>query len=293
LKALARRLEKLEAYLFLVPSAALLVVFVFLPMVYALYVSFHRWNLISPVKVFVGLDNYTELLSSDLFWRIVGNTAKYTLGVVPAAIGLGLFLAVLVNKGVRFKAFFRSAFFLPVVTSIIAISAVWMWIYHPNYGLANAILRFFGIGPQRWLTSTSQAMFSIIIMSVWKEMGYNMVVYLAGLQGISSEYYEAARIDGANGFQLFRFITWPLLAPTTLFLLITSMIKSVQVFSQVHTMTGGGPVNSTSVLVYYLYQQAFQSFRMGTACAIAYILFLVIFVLTIVQVKIGDKYAYH
>mgnify|MGYP001167326482 FL=1 len=284
--------KHITGYAFLFPSAVLLAVFVFIPMVYALVVSFTRWDLISPRKVYIGFDNYRALLNSSEFWNAVSNTVRYTLGVVPASILLGLGLAIAVNK-IKFKAFFRAAFFLPVVTSVVAISMVWMWIYHPNYGLANALLGLIGIEPQRWLSSPKQALLSIIIMSVWREMGYNMVIYLAGLQGISRELYESAKIDGANSWHLFRSITWPLLSPTTFFLVITSLIKSVQVFGQIHTMTQGGPVRSTSVLVYYLYEQAFQSFRMGYASSIAYLLFIAIMLVTFVQMRVGNKLVHY
>jgi ABC-type sugar transport system permease subunit len=284
--------KHITGYAFLVPSAALLAIFVFIPMVYALAVSFTRWDLISPRKVYIGLGNYRALLNSADFWNAVSNTIRYTLGVVPVSILLGLGLAVAVNK-IKFKAFFRAAFFLPVVTSVVAISMVWMWIYHPNYGLANALLGLVGIEPQRWLSSPKQALLSIIIMSIWREMGYNMVIYLAGLQGISRELYESARIDGANSWHVFRSITWPLLSPTTFFLVITSLIKSVQVFGQIHTMTQGGPVKSTSVLVYYLYEQAFQSFRMGYASSIAYLLFIGIMLVTFVQMRVGNKLVHY
>lgn len=285
--------RQMHAYLFLLPSAIILTAFVFFPMIYALWVSFTRWDLISPRQVFVGFDNYISLLTSTDFWQIVRNTLIFTLGVVPTSILMGLVLALAVNKGIKFKAFFRTAFFLPVVTSVVAISIVWMWIFHPNYGLANALLGVVGIEPQRWLSSPNQAMLSIVIMTVWKEMGYNMVIYLAGLQGIPGDLYEAAKIDGANSWQLFKAVTWPLLTPTTFFLLITSLIKSVQVFGQIHTMTQGGPINSTNVLVYYLYEQAFQSFRMGYASAIAYILFVIIFVITFIQIKVGNKLVHY
>lgn len=284
--------KHITGYAFLFPSAVLLAVFVFIPMVYALVVSFTRWDLISPRKVYIGFDNYRALLNSPEFWNAVSNTVRYTLGVVPASILLGLGLAIAVNK-IKFKAFFRAAFFLPVVTSVVAISMVWMWIYHPNYGLANALLGLIGVEPQRWLSSPKQALLSIIIMSVWREMGYNMVIYLAGLQGISRELYESAKIDGANSWHLFRSITWPLLSPTTFFLVITSLIKSVQVFGQIHTMTQGGPVRSTSVLVYYLYEQAFQSFRMGYASSIAYLLFIAIMLVTFVQMRVGNKLVHY
>ena len=182
-----------------------------------------------------------------------------------------------------------AAYFMPFVTTLVAVAAVWRLIYHPNYVLINGFLEIFGIGPQKWLADPKQAMLAIIIVSVWSNMGYNMVIYLAGLQGIPREFYEAAKIDGANRWTIIRMITWPLLMPTTFFILVTSIIRSMQVFTTVHTMTEGGPVNATNVLVYYLYEKAFQSFRIGYAFSIAYVLFIMIFILTLINWSYARK----
>ena len=281
--------QRLTGYVFLLPSAIVLATFVFIPMAYALVVSFTDWDLMSPRKFFVGFSNYAELLTSEEFWLVARNTLVFTVTTVPISTAIGLVLALALNRNMRLRTFYRAAYFLPVVTSTVAVSIVWMWIYHPNYGLMNQLLGLFGIPPQRWLSHPNQALPAIIIVSIWKRMGYDMVIYLAGLQGIPVELYEAAKLDGANKWQLFKNITWPLLTPTTFFLITTSLISSVQVFSIVHTMTSGGPANRTNVVVYYLYQQAFNSFRMGYAFSIAYVLFVLIFIVTIIQMRFSES----
>lgn len=281
--------EASTGYLYLVPSITILVCFWFLPAFYAFLISFFRWDFMNPVKTFVGLENYFSLLISAEFWRVMLNTVYYMVGSIPTAMFLALVLALALNEKIRFLAFFRSSIFAPVISCIIAMSAVWLWMYDPINGLLNYFLQLVGFNPMQWLSDTKTAMLSLIIMDIWKHTGYDMIIYLAGLQSIPEEFYEAAKIDGAGRWERFRHITWPLLAPTTLFILIISVIRRFQVFSMVHTMTQGGPAGATDVIVYYLYEKAFQDFNMGYAFAISYILFIVILAATLIQWKVGAK----
>lgn len=287
-----RRKKRREAYcgyLYLMPATVILFCFWFLPTLYAFIISFFRWDFMNPVKTFVGFENYLDLLTSWEYWRVMLNTGYYMVGAIPPTMFIALILALALNEKLKGLAFFRTAIFTPVISCIIAMSAVWMWMYDPINGLLNYFFQLAGIAPQRWLSSTATAMPSLIIMDIWKHTGYDMIIYLAGIQSIPESYYEAAKIDGAGRWDRFRYITWPLLGPTTLFILIISVIRRFQVFSMIHTMTQGGPAGATDVVVYYLYEKAFQDFEMGYAFAISYILFVFIFVVTLIQWKVGAK----
>jgi multiple sugar transport system permease protein len=273
----------------LLPSFAVVVVFTVFPIFFSLFLSFHKWAILTPEKPFVGLANYQRMVTSPEFWQCMKNTALYTLGVVPVGAAASLGLALMLDRPVRGSGFFRTAFFLPTITSIIALSVVWLWVYDDANGLLNIALRAVGLKPVRWLTSTDTALVSLIIMTVWKNAGYHMVVFLAGLQAIPETLYEAARIDGAGAGQRFRHVTWPLLVPTTAFVLVTNTIFTFQVFGPIYVMTGGGPVRSTSVVVYYLYQRAFEFQEMGYASAVAWIVFLVLIALTLAQMRVSRR----
>ena len=275
---------------FLAPSLLHLTVFVFTPIIFAAYLSLHRWDVVVPDKPFVGLDNFRELASDPTFWNALKNTAVYTLNV-PMAMALSLGVALMMNRRLKGVAFLRALYFLPSVTSFVAIALVWMWIYHPTFGVANFALAAVGIGPVQWLNSTSTAMLSVIIFSVWLSLGYQMVIFLAGLQGIPDHFYDAARIDGANNWQRFWNITLPLLKPTTFFILVTSIISSFQVFTSIYIMTAGGPVGSTDVIVYHIYQSAWEELRMGYASAMSWILFVIIVIATWIQFKLIGREA--
>jgi multiple sugar transport system permease protein len=273
----------------LAPSVVIIAVFVVFPIFFSLFLSFHEWAILTPEKPFVGLANFQRMFTSPEFWVSLRNTLVYTAGVVPIGAAASLGLALLLDRAVVGSGFFRTAFFLPVITSIIAIAVVWLWVYDDNNGLFNAVLRVVGLPPVRWLTSTKTALLSLIIMTVWKNAGYHMVIFLAGLQGIPESLHEAAIIDGATPVQRFRHITWPLLVPTTIFVLITNTIFTFQVFGPIYVMTGGGPVRSTSVIVYYLYQRAFEFQEMGYASAVAWIIFLILIAMTVFQLRISRR----
>ena len=259
-------------------------IFTAAPLLFALYLGFHEWNLLQPAKPFVGLRHYTKLAGDGLFWNAVKNTAVYSL-YVPVTMACALGVALLLNRSIRGVALLRAIFFLPYVTSFVAISIVWQWMYEPNFGLFNWLLSHVGLGPFTWLNSPTTALFSLIILAVWIHIGFQMVIFLAGLQAIPSTYYEAAMIDGAGRWQRFWKITLPLLRPTTFFVLVTSIIGSFQVFTFVYVMTEGGPLHATDVIVYHIYQNAWQFLRMGYASAMSWVLFAVIFAITLLQFR--------
>lgn len=271
------------AILALLPSLIIFCVFTVYPIFYSLYLSFFNASLLSPKRTFVGFANYANLLQNPTFQRAVTNTVYYTLGVVPIGVALSLLVAVLLNSNLRLQSFFRSAFFAPVITSMVAVSIVWTWMLEPNYGLINGLLARIGISGPGWLTDPAWAMPSVILLSIWKNLGFNMVIFLAGLQNIPKEVMESADLDGVNPWQRLVHVTVPMMRGPIGFAVIVSVIKSMQVFGQIYVMTGGGPANATMVIVYYLYQQAFEFYRSGYASAVAWVLFAAIFVLTLLQ----------
>ncbi|HEY6952739.1 MAG TPA: extracellular solute-binding protein, partial [Bacteroidota bacterium] len=268
------RTETGTAIGFLTPSLIHLVVFIVTPIVFAAYLSTHQWDLVVADTPFVGLGNFKEMLEDSAFWNALKNTAVYTLNV-PVGMAISLAVALMMNRRLRGLGFLRTLYFLPSVTSFVAIALVWMWIYHPTFGAANFLLVMVGLPPLQWLNSTQTAMLSVIIFSVWLGLGYQMVIFLAGLQGIPEELYDAARIDGANSWHKFWRVTLPLLKPTTFFILVTSLIGSFQVFTSVYVMTAGGPVGSTDVIVYHIYKAAWEQLRMGYASAMSWVLFAI------------------
>ena len=280
-----RRRDSRVAFGFLAPSLLHLIFFIFTPIAFTAYLSMHRWDLIVGEKPFVGFDNFAELFASPDVWNALRNTLVYTLNV-PLGMAAALGVALLMHRRLRGLGFLRTIYFLPSVTSFVAIALVWMWIYHPSFGAANFLLGLAGLPPLEWLNSSATAMASVIIFSVWTAIGYQMVIFLAGLQGVPKELYEAATIDGATPWRQFRHVTWPLLRPTTFFILVTSMIGSFQVFTSVYIMTAGGPMRSTDVIVYHIYQAAWEQLRMGYASAVSWVLFVIIMIATWVQFRL-------
>ncbi|MBE3597851.1 MAG: sugar ABC transporter permease [Limnochordaceae bacterium] len=285
--------EAVQAWLFLLPALAILATFVAWPAAYSFYLSLHDWDLMSPARRFAGWANYARLARDGQFWTAAAHTLEYALLTVPANMALGLGLALALHRTRRLRTVLRTSYFSPVVTSTVAASAVWMWIYHPEVGLLNDLLhRVFGTGPIPWLADPRWAMPAVALMSVWRSAGYTMVLFLAGLQGVPRELQEAARIDGAGSWGVFRHVTWPMLSPVTLFVFIISIIDSLQVFTQVHVMTQGGPAGATEVVVYYLYYRAFELFQMGYASAVAYVLFAAIVALTVWQLRLSGRWVF-
>jgi len=274
-----------QALFFLSPTLIIFATFILFPVIFSFYLSFHKWNMFSSGQSFVGLENYTRMLHDREFWLVLKNTLVYTIGTVPLNMALSLLVAYALNRKIAGKKILRTAFFAPVIISPVAAAVIWRWIYDPNFGLVNYMLDLFGIKGPNWINEPSSAMIALIIMGVWKTFGVNMVLFSAGLQGIPDSYYEAADIDGAGRWSKFWKITLPLLSPTTFFIMVMSIISSFQVFDIVYVLTSGGPLGSTKVLVFYLYEFAFKFFEMGYASAVAYILFIILIVLTLVQVK--------
>lgn len=266
--------------LFLGPSVIGLTAFTLLPILSSLGLSFTDWDLLRP-PAFVGLSNYRHLLGDPEFWRTLRNTVTFLVGYVPLVLTTGLLVAVLLNASIPFRQVFRAMYFVPVVTSWVAVALVWKWLFNPVYGLINSAIGTLGITGPAWLFDPNWAMVAVILTSVWKDTGFVMVIMLAGLQGIPREYYEAASIDGASRPQGLFHITIPLLAPTLIFCLSISLIGAFQVFDQVYVMTEGGPASATMVLVERVVANAFSYSRMGYASAMSWVLFLLIFVVTV------------
>lgn len=272
------------AWAMLLPNVIGFVMFMLVPVVATFVLSFMKYDMLTPPK-FIGLQNYIDMAKDPIVWEVTKNTLIYTVLTVPIGMCLSLLLAVMLDQNIGFRRFYRAAFFLPAITSMVVVAIVWQWIYNPDYGLLNYFLSIFGIEGPKWLLDTRTSLLSLAIVGIWKNVGYNMIIFLSGLQGISNSYYEAAELDGANKLKQFRYITIPMLKPTTFFIFIMSVISSFQVFDQVMLMTKGGPGRSSSVLVHYLYQNAFQYFKLGYACAIAYLLFFIIMAITIFNMR--------
>ena len=287
----ARR-EAILFYLCISPWLLGFTIFILGPVLSSLGLSFTRWDLLSD-PVFVGLRNYTRMVDDKLFWQALGVTVRYTLLYVPAELVGGLLLALLMNqKGVRGIRGARTIYYLPTIISGVAFVVVWMWLFQPEAGLINATLARFGIQGPRWLADPNTALTALWLMSLWG-LGRAALIYLAGLKGIPQQLYEAAAIDGAGAGQSFRHVTLPMLTPTIFFNLILSIIGTFQTFTSAFVATNGGPLDSTLFYVLYLYRKAFQEFQMGYASALAWVLFLIILVLTILVVRSGQWWVYY
>lgn len=285
--------EKLTPYLFIAPNFIGFLVFILIPIMYSLIVSFTDFNIFKgfEASTFVGGENYFDMFSDPIFLQALRNNLLYAAVTIPSMMGLALLTAPILNNNVYGSKFLRAMFFLPYITSIVAIAAVWKMIFNPSQGILNQILR--GIGADwvpGWLGDLKWALPSVMIVGIWIGLGYNVVVYMSGLQGIPTELYESARIDGAGVGQAFRYVTVPLLRSTTFFLLITNAINSFQVFGTVNILTGGGPGNTTEVLAHYMYVNGFKYNKMGYASAQGWFLLLMIFVITIIQWRGQKKY---
>jgi multiple sugar transport system permease protein len=277
--------EHISAWLYLAPALILLSIFVFYPTVRLLCDSFYSWDGMSD-RAFIGIQNYRMLIEDDEFWQTVKNTFVFIIGSVPTGMAISLVMALLIQKHLIGRDIFRTIFFAPVVTSLVAAGLVFVWLLNYDFGLLNLMLEKFGLVKIPWLVDDKYAMLSVIAMTIWKDAGYNMILFLAGLNNISESYYEAARIDGAGSWQMFWKITWPLLMPTTFFILVVRIIFSFRTFEQIYAMTKGGPVGSTTVFVYYIYEKAFKYFEMGYASAAAIALLMIVLVLTYMQFKV-------
>jgi len=287
--------QERAAWGFVAPALVALGLFFFLPVAAALILSFTDFDIYAVADIgnlrFVGLDNYIHLLETPLFWKALGNTVWFVLLGVPLSIMMSLAAALLLdNKLARFKGFFRTVYFAPVVTTLVAVAVIWRYLLHTKYGLINWALGGIGIGPVDWLGDPHWSMPAIVLFAVWKNFGYNMIIILAGLQTIPEELHEAARIDGASAFQRLRHVTLPGLAPVLLVVSILTMAGYFQLFAEPYVMTQGGPVESTVSILYFMYEQGFRWWNLGFASAIAFVLFLIMFALTLVQLKISERW---
>jgi multiple sugar transport system permease protein len=281
---------------FVLPALSLIAVFFFVPVVVGLVLSLTDFDIYaigdSSIARFVGLGNYVEILRNPVFWKALGNTMYFVFVSGPLMMILSLAAALLLNARLaRARGFFRTAYFLPVVTTIVAVSIVWRYLYHPHYGLLNFVLGKFGVPSIDWLGDPHWAMPAIIVLAVWKNFGYNMLIYLAGLQSIPEELYEAAHLDGAGWWGRFVNVTLPGLGPTMLFVSITTLLNQFQLFAEPYVMTQGGPLQSTMTLVLFLYEQGFRWWRMGMAAAIAFLLFVIMLTGTLIQLRLSRERA--
>lgn len=263
-------------------------IFIIVPVICSFGLSFAKWDLLNPIQ-FVGVQNYVELFKSHLFYKILNNTVVFALSTSILGVIIPLILASILNSKIRGSEFYKTAYFLPFITPMVVVGIVWAWIFDPNIGLLNQVLHIH----INWLYDSKFAMPALIIVSVWKLIGYNMIIFLSSLSAISQSMFEAAKIDGANSFQTFKNVTIPLLSPTIFFVVIITAISSFQVFDLIYLMTQGGPFDSTNVLVYAIYKNAFEYFNVGRASAIAYVLFVIILVLTLVQWSLRKKLVYN
>ena len=271
---------------FLSPWLVSFALFTLYPIVYSFYLSFTKYNPISgQAPRFIGFHNYLAIFSDDRFWLALKNTLFFVIGTIPVTTAIAVVLAVFLNERIKFRSFFRATYFMPAVTSIVVIATIFIYIYSP-FGVLNSLLNLFGIQGRNWLLDFHFALPAIMVMDIWESFGYYTILFLAGLQSIPQELYEAAKIDGATGVQQFFRITIPLLRPTFIFVLVINTIRSFQVFSEIYVMTQGGPIGSTTTLVYYLYNMGFQKFHMGYASALAYVLFTIILIFSLLQMKV-------
>jgi multiple sugar transport system permease protein len=274
---------------FLGPSLVGISIFTLLPILGSLGLAFTNWDLLTPPRL-VGTENFSTLLGDEQFWSALAHTLSFIVGYVPLAIVAGLLIAVALNSAIPGRNAFRAMYFLPVVSSWVAVALLWRWLLNPSYGLVNSALASVGIAGPAWLFDANWAMPAIVIASVWKDLGFVMVILLAGLQNIPREYYEAASIDGATGFQSLTRITLPLLAPTLFFALMISTIGAFQVFDQVYVMTDGGPAGATTVVIERIVANAFSYSRMGYAAAMSWAMFLLVFVTTFAFSRIQRRW---
>lgn len=291
--------QRWEAYLFVLPSLLGFLLFVLLPVGMALGLSLFQWSLLSPAE-FIGLENYAYLFAQDpVFFRVLGNTLYFTATIVPLQLLLGLLIAVALNQALRGLSFYRLVYFMPVVTTIVAAALVFQWLFNKDFGLVSAVvwrlneLTGLPVQPPDWLNDPRWARPAVVLLTLWKNVGFTMVIYLAGLQSIPRELYDAVEVDGANAWRRFWHITFPLVSPTTFFLLVIQMIGAFQLFDEAFVMTRGGPAQATTTIVYYVYVNAFEYSRFGMASTVAWVLFAFIFAITFLQTRLQTRWVHY
>jgi len=282
----------LWAWAFMFPTILGLLFFVVGPMLVALYISFTEWSLLGSPQ-WLGLSNFSHLFRDPLFWTAWRNTIVYTGISVPVSMALGLGIAVLLNRRLPGMAVYRVLFFVPMTVGVVASGLLWSWMFTPQYGLLNYLLHFIGLGPYPWLTGASTAMPSIIAVGVWRALGFNIIIFLAGLQAVPEHLYDAATVDGAGGVRKFRHITVPMLSPTIFFSTLIGVIMSFQVFEQTYVMTQGGPGNSTLTIIYFIFQQGFSYLRMGYASAASVTFLVILSVATMLMLRLQTRLVHY
>lgn len=286
------RAQTLWGYALIAPMMAGFAVFFLFALVASLALSLTDWDVLAPPQ-WVGVDNYARLLHDDAFMTALRNTAALTIPNVALRLTLSLALAIALNSRIRFRAFYRTLFFIPVLTMPVAIATIWKWLYDPTFGPINAALGRLGLPQPEWLTHQGSALIAVVIVLLWSGVGYDMVIFLAGLQNIPREYYEAAQIDGAGALRQFRDITLPLLTPTTFFLTVIAIINSLQVFDLIFVMTEVGNTNRFPTIVYYIFEEGFKNFRMGYAITVAWVLLMIILVFTLLQFRLQRRWVHY
>jgi sn-glycerol 3-phosphate transport system permease protein len=295
-RAGVRRRSQRDALAFLAftaPNFLLIAVFTFWPVLYSLYLSFFKWNMIAKNKTFLGLANYRAMVTDPVFWLVARNTVVLAAGTVFIKLALALALAVILNRRIAGRSLYRAIIFSPTFTTSVAVAMVWGWIFDPNFGLLRVFLKWVGLASPNWLGDVHWALPAVMIVVIWSGLGYDMVIFLAGLQSIPVELYDAALVDGASPWQTFWKLTFPLLSPTTFFLVVTSIIGAFKAFDIVFIMTEGGPLNSSNVYVLHLYQNAFKWFKTGYASALALVLFVVILAITAAQMRLSKRWVHY
>jgi sn-glycerol 3-phosphate transport system permease protein len=288
-----RHREYIAFLAFALPNLATLAIWVYWPFIFSLYLSFTNWNILRAAKQIVGFDNYLNLAQDPLFWQVTQNTVIFTIVTVFMRLALSLGLAVLLNQQLLGRALWRLVIFSPHITTSAAIALVWLAIYEPSYGPIAGVLSSVGLTFPNVLASTTYALPALMLVAVWKGLGYSTVVFLAALQGVNKDLKEAAAIDGANGWQSFWNVSFPAISPVTYFLIVTGLISTFQTFDLVNVITGGGPVNATNLYVFQLYREAFHYFRMGHASALAVVMFVAIMGFTYLQTRVAERWVHY
>jgi multiple sugar transport system permease protein len=287
------RSEHITGWAFVTPATLLIGIFGLLPILWSLLLSFQKSDLLTPETPWVGLQNYRQIPGDSTFRVAIEHTIVYTALFVPATMLVGLVIAVALNRKVRGISIYRTAAYVTMAVSTINEAIIFMWLFEPSFGIVNAALNVVGLPQQQWLSDPNEALYVIVAMTVWGWTGFAVVIYLAALQGVPQDLQDAAAIDGAKPFTAFRTITLPLLSPASLFLAVWLSINALQLFDEVYLTTRGGPLQSTTVIVYYLFDQAFQQFNAGYAAALAYVLFMVILVITFIQFRVGERFVHY
>jgi len=284
-----KKLGEPQAYLYCLPALVPYTIFWLAPMGYVMYLSFMEWDFINPVKEFVGIENYVKLFQDQKFYKALRVSLLFALGNVIPCLAGGLLLALLLHSGIKGLAIYRTLIFLPWVTPMVAVSIVWAWIFEPRVGLANAVLEFFGFAGLEWTHSSKTALLAVLIVTVWKGLGWTMVFYLVALQNIPEHLYEAAMLEGANKFQQLIKITLPLVSPTTFFLFLITTIDSVQAYDQINVLTQGGPAGATRTLLYLYYESAFQRFEVGEASSVAVVMIVILAIISSLSMYVSRR----